>query len=81
MAGDYDSLKKDIRHRMEQAVEIMKRDFAGLRTGRAHAGLLEPIQVEAYGQMVPITQDRDSRDTGAAFVDCERMGQDHAQVH
>ena len=49
-------LKKDVRHRMEQAVEIMKRDFAGLRTGRAHAGLLEPIQVEAYGQMVPIAQ-------------------------
>ena len=56
MADNYDFLKKDVRHRMEQAVEVMKRDFAGLCTGRAHVGLLEPIQVEAYGQMVPIAQ-------------------------
>jgi ribosome recycling factor len=34
----------------------MRRDFAGLRTGRASPGLLEPVKVEAYGSEVPITQ-------------------------
>ncbi|NKD54168.1 ribosome recycling factor [Haematospirillum sp. 15-248] len=56
MAGDYASLKKDIRHRMEQAVEVMRKEFAGLRTGRAHISLLDPVQVEAYGQSMPLNQ-------------------------
>lgn len=42
------------RDRMDKAVHALKEEFAGLRTGRASSGLLEPIQVEAYGSMVPL---------------------------
>lgn len=47
---------KDIKRRMDGAVESLKKEFAGLRTGRASAGLLDPIKVEAYGQPTPINQ-------------------------
>jgi ribosome recycling factor len=46
----------DIERRMEGALASFKTDLAGLRTGRASAGLLEPIVVDAYGQMMPIAQ-------------------------
>lgn len=55
-SADYASLKKDVKHRMEQAVEVLKKEFAGLRTGRAHASLLDPVVVEAYGQAMPLNQ-------------------------
>ena len=41
--------------RMDKAVGALKEEFAGLRTGRANAGLLEPVMVEAYGSTTPIT--------------------------
>ena len=41
---------------MEKSLDILKRDFQGLRTGRASPSLLEPIDVEAYGSKVPINQ-------------------------
>ena len=47
---------QDIKRRMHGAVEALKHDFGGLRTGRASASLLEPIQVDAYGAHMPITQ-------------------------
>ena len=46
----------DIKRRMQGAVEALKHDFGGLRTGRASATLLEPLQVDAYGAMMPINQ-------------------------
>lgn len=46
----------DIRRRMDGALKALGAEFAGLRTGRASAGLLEPITVEAYGAVMPITQ-------------------------
>ena len=46
----------DIGRRMDGALEALRREFAGLRTGRASASLLEPITVEAYGATMPITQ-------------------------
>jgi ribosome recycling factor len=46
----------DIERRMDGAVTAFKTDLAGLRTGRASAGLLEPIMVDAYGQLMPISQ-------------------------
>jgi len=49
-------LKKDLTHRMENTVDFLKKEFAGLRTGRASASLLEPVVVEAYGQAMPLTQ-------------------------
>ena len=42
------------RDRMDRAVATLKDEFAGLRTGRASAGLLEPVMVEAYGSTAPL---------------------------
>ncbi len=55
MAG-FDDLKKDLSHRMEVTVEVVKKEFGGLRTGRASVSLLEPITVEAYGSQMPLNQ-------------------------
>jgi ribosome recycling factor len=46
----------DINHRMDGAVEVLRKEFAGLRTGRASASLLEPIMVDAYGSSMPLPQ-------------------------
>ena len=46
----------DINRRMEGALNSLKGDLAGLRTGRASASILDPIMVEAYGQMMPMNQ-------------------------
>ena len=53
---DINAFKKDIRRRMEGAVEILHQEFGGLRTGRAATSLLEPIIVNAYGSEMPINQ-------------------------
>ncbi|MDF2763416.1 MAG: frr [Rhodospirillales bacterium] len=47
---------KDLSRRMDGAIEALKREFAGLRTGRASASLLEPIHVNAYGSDMPLNQ-------------------------
>jgi ribosome recycling factor len=47
---------KALEKRMHGAIDVLKHEFAGLRTGRASAALLEPITVEAYGTPMPITQ-------------------------
>ncbi|WAC58850.1 ribosome recycling factor [Brevundimonas sp. SL130] len=46
---------KTYRDRMEKAVVALKEEFSGLRTGRANAGLLEPVRVEAYGSASPLS--------------------------
>ncbi len=46
----------ELRRRMEGALKALHTEFGGLRTGRANASLLEHIQVEAYGSMVPLNQ-------------------------
>ncbi|MGB3388826.1 MAG: ribosome recycling factor [Pseudaminobacter sp.] len=46
----------DLQRRMDGAINAFKHDLASLRTGRASANLLDPIQVQAYGAMMPITQ-------------------------
>lgn len=50
------SLKQDFTRRMDGALETLRREFAGLRTGRASPALLEPVRVHAYGSEVPINQ-------------------------
>lgn len=47
---------KDLQRRMEGAIQAYKSDLASLRTGRASANLLDPIQVQAYGSPMPINQ-------------------------
>ena len=48
--------KADIERRMAGAVESLKGDLSGLRTGRANTALLDPVMVEVYGSMMPLNQ-------------------------
>ena len=50
------AVQKDLETRMQQAIDVLTREFAGVRTGRANAALLESVRVEAYGNMTPINQ-------------------------
>ncbi|MBK9447604.1 MAG: ribosome recycling factor [Betaproteobacteria bacterium] len=49
-------LKKNTEQKMLKSLESLKNDLAKVRTGRAHTGLLDHIQVEYYGSMVPLSQ-------------------------
>jgi len=49
-------LKQDLTRRMDGALETLRREFAGLRTGRASPALLDPVRVPAYGTEVPLAQ-------------------------
>lgn len=46
----------DLSRRMDGAMNSLRNEFASLRTGRASASMVEPIHVDAYGQMTPINQ-------------------------
>ena len=46
----------EIKRRMQGAVQSLKQELGGLRTGRATSGMLEPVQVEAYGTHMPLNQ-------------------------
>ena len=48
--------KTDLQRRMQGAVDALKHDLVGLRTGRASTALLDPIQVEVYGAHMPLNQ-------------------------
>ena len=51
-----EALLKDLSRRMDGAIEALRKELGGLRTGRASASLLEPVRVEAYGNPVPLNQ-------------------------
>jgi ribosome recycling factor len=46
----------DVKRRMQGAINALKHDLGSLRTGRASASLLDPIQIDAYGALMPISQ-------------------------
>ncbi len=46
----------DIERRMKGAIEALKHEFSGLRTGRASTAMLEPLTVEVYGSIMPLNQ-------------------------
>src|SRR5580693_7711630 len=46
----------ELKRRMQGALQLLKQELGGLRTGRASAALLDPIQVEAYGTHMPLNQ-------------------------
>jgi ribosome recycling factor len=46
----------DVKRRMQGAMQSLKQELSGLRTGRATSGMLEPVQVEAYGTHMPLNQ-------------------------
>ena len=48
--------ENDLKRRMDGAIEALKREFVGLRTGRASTSLLDNIQVDAYGAAMPMNQ-------------------------
>src|SRR4051812_32197037 len=54
--ADVTSLKQDLARRMDGALDTLRREFNGLRTGRAHPALLEPVKVTAYGTEMPLNQ-------------------------
>lgn len=47
---------KDLRRRMNGAIEKLKSEFVGLRTGRASVNLMDPVIVDAYGSKMPLNQ-------------------------
>ncbi len=51
-----DTDMKALQRRMDGALDVLKKEFGGLRTGRASATILDPVQVEAYGAMTPLNQ-------------------------
>ena len=53
---DFDSMNVDVSRRMNGALDALRREFGGLRTGRASISLLEPLTVAAYGQSLPMNQ-------------------------
>ena len=56
---DFNDLKgmfSEVKTRMDGASDRVRRDMAGVRTGRANVGLLEGVHVEAYGSKMPINQ-------------------------
>jgi ribosome recycling factor len=54
MSSDFDL--NDLRRRMQGAVDVLKTEFSGLRTGRASASMIEPVQVNMYGSIMPLNQ-------------------------
>lgn len=56
MSEEFELDTDDLQRRMDGAMNALRTEFASLRTGRASASMLEPVQVEAYGQMTPINQ-------------------------
>ena len=54
MDGTFDI--NDLKRRMQGATAALKHELGGLRTGRASASMLEPVQVEAYGSHMPLNQ-------------------------
>jgi ribosome recycling factor len=49
-------IRKTTEQKMHKSVEALKNDLTHVRTGRAHVGLLDHIQVDYYGSMVPLSQ-------------------------
>lgn len=52
MSFDLNELKR----KMDSSIESLKKEFSGLRTGRASTGMLDPIMVDSYGSMMPLNQ-------------------------
>lgn len=49
-------IKKSAEQKMQKSIEVLKADLGKVRTGRAHTGLLDHVQVDYYGSMMPINQ-------------------------
>lgn len=56
MSQTFPTLEQELQHKMEVSFEHAKKEFAGLRTGRASTALLDPVMVDAYGSQMPLAQ-------------------------
>ncbi|MBP9752507.1 MAG: ribosome recycling factor [Proteobacteria bacterium] len=56
MSVKFDSRLNDVNRRMQAAVDVLNNEFAGIRAGRAHASLLDPVRVDVYGALMPLNQ-------------------------
>jgi ribosome recycling factor len=54
--NDIKGLNAEVKTRMDGAIEHVRKELSGLRSGRASVSLLDPVQVEAYGAMMPLNQ-------------------------
>jgi ribosome recycling factor len=54
--NDLKGLNAEVKKRMDGAIEHVRKELSGLRSGRATVSLLDPVQVEAYGTLMPIVQ-------------------------
>ena len=52
----FDDRLAEFNRRMNMAVEVLTREFSGIRAGRASVNLLDPLKVDAYGSLMPISQ-------------------------
>jgi ribosome recycling factor len=52
----YDTILADAKDRMEKALEMLKKNLSGIRTGRANPGLVDSLRVDVYGSPTPIKQ-------------------------
>jgi ribosome recycling factor len=53
---NYDAVLSDSQERMEKALELLKKNLSGIRTGRANPGLVDSLRVDVYGSPTPIKQ-------------------------
>ena len=51
-----DEILMDVEERMDKAIEILKKNLSGIRTGRANPGLVDSLRVDVYGSPTPIKQ-------------------------
>ena len=54
--NDLRGLNAEVKKRMDSAIEHVRKELSGLRTGRASTSLLDPVHVEAYGAIMPLNQ-------------------------
>jgi len=56
MSANVETILAETRKRMKTSLETLKKEMATVRTGRANAGILDTLQVEYYGSMMPLNQ-------------------------
>jgi len=54
--NDLKGLNAEVKKRMDTAIDHVRKELSGLRSGRASVSLLDPVQVEAYGSTMPLNQ-------------------------
>jgi ribosome recycling factor len=64
-----DEILMDAEERMEKAINKLKGDLTGIRTGRANPGLVDSLRVEVYGSQTPIKQIAATGDSSVRSVD------------